>query len=102
MNKYVKIIIQDEAKNTLEHHYIREDKWGVPAGKIEDNETPQKAAARELLERSGFSIDISKLELVGEEGDFYVFRVEKADLIKIAEPGEKGGYETSIRWMQVY
>lgn len=31
--------------------------WGVPAGKIEKNETPHEAARRELLEETGIETD---------------------------------------------
>lgn len=30
--------------------------WGVPAGKLEENETPQQCACRELFEETGISI----------------------------------------------
>ncbi len=34
-------------------------KWGVPAGKLEKNETPRDAAIRELFEETGISLDPS-------------------------------------------
>lgn len=41
--------------------------WGVPAGKIEYNESPSEAAVRELLEETGISIkDHSCLHMLGE------------------------------------
>ena len=98
MKKYVKVIIEDENGKSLVHHYISKDTWDVPAGQIEDGEIPQVAAARELLERTGFVIDTSNLKASGEDGDFYIFKGERKDLTKVAEPGEKGGYSTSIRW----
>ncbi len=99
MKNYVKIIIEDENKKVLEHHFIRENKWDVPAGKIEDNESPAEAAARELLERTGFAINPKSLEEAGEDSDFYIFKGKKEDLSEVAKPGEKGGYSTSIRWV---
>lgn len=98
MKNFVKIIIEDENHKILEHHYIRKNVWGVPAGKIENDETPQNAATRELLERSGFAISPNKLEVAQEEDDFYVYRGKREDLKQVSSPGEKGGYETSIRW----
>ena len=98
MKKYVKVIIEDENGKSLVHHYISKDTWDVPAGQIEDGEVAILAAARELLERTGFVIDTSNLENAGEDEVFYIFKGKKKDLIKVAEPGEKGGYGTSIRW----
>ncbi|MES2622955.1 MAG: polysaccharide deacetylase family protein [Patescibacteria group bacterium] len=97
MKPYVKILIKDNDK-TLEHYFVRADEWGIPAGKIEGSELPVNAAVRELLERTGFSIESDKLTQVEDEGDFYVFKGDKKDLTKIAEPGEIGGYKTEIRW----
>lgn len=72
---------------------------GVPAGKIEENESPVKAATRELLERTGFAIDPNNLKQEKEENNFYIFKGLKKDLSELAKPGKKGGYNTSIRWV---
>lgn len=95
---FVKIKIEDENGKVLKHHYLRVDKYDLPAGKIEEGESPREAAARELLERTGFSIDENKLSDLGIEGDFYLFAGKKEDLAQVAKPGEKGGYETDVRW----
>jgi 8-oxo-dGTP diphosphatase len=34
-------------------------KWGVPAGKLEEKETPEAAAVRELFEETGISLERS-------------------------------------------
>ena len=98
MKEYVKILIEDNDKKVLEHYYLAKNYWGVPAGMIDNNETPQEAAVRELLERTGFSIEPNKLIGIGKDGDFYLFKGKKEDLIEVAKPGEKAGYTTSIRW----
>ncbi|MFZ2522069.1 MAG: NUDIX hydrolase [Minisyncoccia bacterium] len=98
MKEYVKIIIEDQDNKILEHHFVRENSWSIPAGKIEGNETPQNAAVRELLERTGFEIKANKLTQIADELNFHVFKGKKQDIKKVAEPGERGGYSTTIRW----
>ena len=44
----------------------REWSWGVPGGMMEPGEDPEKAAARELLEETGYSVE--SLHRVGEYG----------------------------------
>ncbi|MES2273098.1 MAG: NUDIX hydrolase [Chlamydiota bacterium] len=39
--------------------------WGVPAGKLEKNETPFQGAIRELFEETSISIDPSKVQQIG-------------------------------------
>ncbi len=100
MRKFVKIKISDEDGKVLMHHYLRAGKYDLPAGKIEENELPAKAAARELLERTGFHADERNLEKLGEEGEFLLFGGKKKDLTQVAKPGEKGGYATDVRWVK--
>ncbi len=45
-----------------EDHVAEPGKWGVPAGKLEKNETPEQAAIRELFEETGIFVSISQLE----------------------------------------
>lgn len=40
------------------HHKIEAGLWGVPAGKIELNETPEQAARRELFEETGIQTNL--------------------------------------------
>lgn len=98
MKYFVKIYIEDENGKVLKTHFLRVDKWEVPAGKIEENEDPKSAAYRELLERTGYKMGEADLFEAGSEGDFLIFRGKKSSLVKVAEPGEKGGYITEINW----
>lgn len=40
-------------------------KWGVPAGKIEENETPEQAVLREIFEETGIKADNSRMKYFG-------------------------------------
>lgn len=66
-------------------------KWGVPAGKLEHNETPESAAQRELLEETGISFEASSqiqrlnaLYIRKPEID-YVFHLFKVHLDQMPE-----------------
>ena len=107
MSEFVKVRITDEVGKELQHYFVNAGEWGLPAGKIEVGETALNAAARELLERTGFQIDVAALTFVGTEisddtndtkNSFDIFTGSKKDLLQIAKPGEKGGYVTEVRW----
>ena len=40
------------------------NQWEIPAGGLEQGETPRECVERELLEETGFNIDISELKFV--------------------------------------
>ena len=46
-------------------------KWGLPAGKIEGNETPTEAALREMQEEIGFGHEIELQRYLGPIRDTY-------------------------------
>ncbi len=94
---FVKIIVRNKNK-VLQHKFQRVQKWDHPAGKVELGEPLNKAAARELLERTGYKTNHKNLKYVGYQDDFVVFEVEFNKLYKVAEPGELGGYVTQVRW----
>lgn len=60
-------------------------KWGVPAGKLEDNESPEKAAKRELFEETGIIFEdehihpLNSLYIRKPEVD-YIFHLFKIHL----------------------
>jgi 8-oxo-dGTP pyrophosphatase MutT (NUDIX family) len=97
--RYVKVLIHDQAR-VLQTHYVRVDQWDIPGGTIEPNETPLEAAARELRERTGYTIEPQKLKLIQTEKNTVFYEGSVNNIVKVAEPGELGGYKTEIRWSQ--
>lgn len=75
--------------------------WGLPAGKVEDDETDTKAMVRELAEETGYQARPDELQRLGSflatSGvDFIVFRIklDQEHVVKIA-PEE----HTEYRWV---
>ena len=93
----VKIKVLDGDK-VLQHHFVRANKWGLPAGRVDEGETMQEGAARELLERTGYKVDPKNLREAGTEGPHKVFVTQKNHLVRKGYPGQFGGYKTKIRW----
>lgn len=77
--------------------------WGVPAGKLESNETPLQGAVRELFEETSISADFSQIQSVGSlyirkpEVDYvyHLFRVEVASRPEVRLSSEHQEY----RWV---
>lgn len=88
---YVRIDVRGGGKE-LQHHYLRVDRWGSPAGAIEKGETPLQAAARELQERTGYAVDHEHLRSQGVDGDFHVFSTSIDKIKKVGKP------QTEIRF----
>jgi uncharacterized phosphatase len=66
-------------------HKSEAGKWGVPGGKIEENETPRVAVLREVFEETGILLDPSKMmhykPLYIRKPEFeYVFHLFKVQL----------------------
>lgn len=96
---YVRVKIKDKQGNHLQHHFVRVNRWGLPAGGIEKGETPRQAAARELLERTGYKIDEAALRPAGRDSKgFYIFEGDKKNTRVVAKPGQLGGYSTKVKW----
>lgn len=96
---YVRVKIKDKQGNHLQHHFVRVNRWGLPAGGIEKGETPRQAAARELLERTGYKIDEAALRPAGRDSrGFYIFEGDKKNTRVVAKPGQLGGYSTKVKW----
>lgn len=64
-----KILLLQRATGKLE-----EERWGLPAGKIEIDETTKKGAIRELFEETG--IEVTDLTLVHFLKTFYIRKSE--------------------------
>ncbi|HEX7355432.1 MAG TPA: NUDIX hydrolase [Mycobacteriales bacterium] len=54
----VAVVVDDRVLMLWRHRFItRETGWEIPAGKVEDGETPEEAAVRECVEESGWRPD---------------------------------------------
>lgn len=78
-----KLLLLQRAATNLES-----GKWGVPAGKLEKNETPKNAAVRELFEETGIRINAStQIQLLGSlfmrkpeiDYTYHLFQVQIVD-----------------------
>jgi 8-oxo-dGTP pyrophosphatase MutT (NUDIX family) len=98
-HEYVRIRMRDDEGRRLQHHYISANKWGYPAGYIETGETARDAAARELLERTGYLVKSEDLRSAGRDSTgFALFDTSVDKAVQVAKPGERGGYKTKVRW----
>jgi len=63
------------------------NKWGIPGGKVEKNETPLQAAIREVKEETGYDISKQQIEDLGtvyieyNEKDHFVYHMFRTQLI---------------------
>jgi mutator protein MutT len=69
------LIFDSKGKLLLLHRNTpKRIQWEIPGGKVEENETPEEAAAREILEELGVGVTIQKLvgTMEFEEDGFYM------------------------------
>lgn len=77
--------------------------WGVPAGKLDCNESPLQAAMRELFEETSITIDTTQIEEVGSlyirkpeiEFIYHLFRVKLTSRPEVRISSEHEDY----RWV---
>lgn len=89
---FVRIILRDERGRLLCLKDLG-GRWQLPGGKIENDESPMEAAARELLEetkvilRAGSIVETARLTFSGAEWDgFLVAARDYVGLPQIGEP----------------
>ena len=88
MLRVVGCIFEYEGKFVLLHrraHKPNGNTWGLPAGKVEPDESDEAAMLRELREETGYEARLSELRYVREDeyqfdGDPFVFVVYKLAL----------------------
>lgn len=81
-----RILLMERASNSAEGKT-----WGVPAGKIENGETPHQAAIRELVEETGIKVSSSQVKEIGRlyvqkpRGDYiyHMFQVYINEIPKV-------------------
>lgn len=72
----ISVLILDEGNNILLIKRADNDLWGLPAGSIELNESPETAAIREVKEETGLDIksdDLNLINVFGGEEFFYTY-----------------------------
>ena len=92
----VRVIILDNQNRMLmvKQHHEHKDIWMVPGGGIEEGESSEDAAVREVKEETGLDVEIGKLiwhvEEVSERGqrfvNFFMGRVKGGDLALGVDP----------------
>ena len=108
VNNAVMLLIENEKKELLVYneyrHGIGEVSYTFPAGGIEDGETIQKTAKREILEELGFEFKKSSLLKKYIVSSSYMFSELNFILIreikKIAEPSNRDIENPDLVWLK--
>ncbi len=90
--EYVKVALSKFSGAMLLYYYPSNEIWDLPAGRIGDGESKAAAAARELLERTGYEIDQSKLHYIGSRNGFNLYCGDADDAERVGDP------RTKIKW----
>lgn len=62
------VVVTHDKKILLHHEYryvVKNYSWEIQGGGIDDGETPEQAAVRELKEEAGISVNLGAIEKVG-------------------------------------
>lgn len=102
MESVVLIAINNEGKVLSVSRKTDHNDFGLIAGKIEENETPEKAVIRELREETGIETNINSLKLLFQvfinQENFYIFLL-KTD--KTPKQMENEGVSKWSDWEEV-
>lgn len=60
-----RVVIFNDQRQVLFIHEVASNRWSLPGGGIEKDETPLEAVVREVKEETGLTIDASKFQLLG-------------------------------------
>jgi 8-oxo-dGTP pyrophosphatase MutT (NUDIX family) len=78
----------------LDEPQVRPVYWKLPGGKGEDRETPEEAAARELLQETGIRVSCKDLSILWRENrgshDYIIFRADLVRIPRLASLGDEG------------
>jgi 8-oxo-dGTP pyrophosphatase MutT (NUDIX family) len=92
------VVVLDGA--VLVVHRLRYDDWSLPKGKLEEGETFEQAALREVLEETGYtcalgeSLGLTSHESRGKPKEVRWFRMEP-----LGEPGTREEAIDEVRWV---
>lgn len=88
----VTIVVFDTRTGLMLATHRKEDisQWGMPGGKIDENESPLEAIVREFSEETPYSVLINNLEYLGvyphygpTDYDVHTYLVKDANLLKL-------------------
>lgn len=84
-------------------HKPNGNKWGLPAGKIEEGETTDEAAVRELFEETGYRVQPDELIHLGDfsfgQENPYIFATYRVDLDALHEVKLEESAHAEYRWV---
>lgn len=108
------VVLLQEDRILLARHVCPErEYWILPGGAVEEDETPEEAAVREVLEETGLQIELERLLFVDEPRSMggvafkhprhtFVGRVVGGELTEVLDvEGGRGdkGYLAGTQWM---
>jgi 8-oxo-dGTP pyrophosphatase MutT (NUDIX family) len=84
-------------------HKPNGDTWGLPAGKVEQNESDKSAILRELREETGYNAYDSQLEHLGDyefgKDAKYIFATFRVNLTEPYELVVEGSAHAEYKWV---
>jgi ADP-ribose pyrophosphatase YjhB (NUDIX family) len=99
MASFVNVIVTDPEGRTLERWYTRSQKWGLPGASLAARESPEEAARRALLDRTGYAapvdVFVAQPRQEAEGVEQYVFTCPFDAITLVDKPQ---GDDAQIRW----